>query len=268
MSLLIDYTNIQTELGIRAKVSSTYPASPGLRNYSVTIPNMPGAHDMGADLEPFGMDLRCNVLEESHIDLQFTARELKAMLFDQYGKPKTVKLAFQFEKEKFYWIRVQSSISLERLVPMGKFTIPVIAYDPFLYARDYAEDIVWGSETIDFQDNYLLGHEGATPQTNVTGSTTLDYYVDGLALKPYITISGSANNLTITNNGQVLTFPNFTNAEWVLDCEEYEVYKNGALDYDSIKLRDFWLYEGNNSVAIDGDNINITISMKYRDRYL
>lgn len=268
MSLILDGIDIRKEFNIRSRLSSQYPASPDLRNKSLTILNMPGVHDMGADLEPMVFDWECDVIEATQLDLQQTARDLKAILFDQFGKPKTVKMAFSFEQEKEYEARIDASINLERTVPLGVFQLPLIAYDPFAYNKLLQDEIVWGSETITFEDNYLLGHKGATPQTEVTAPTSLYYWCQSYAVKPVIEISGSADNLTITNGDQVINFPNFTDTEWIIDCPEYEVYRNGEQDYDAIKLRDFWLYQGKNDVRINGNNIDISIRTKYRDRFL
>jgi phage-related protein len=266
--IILDGEYTLKDFGLIDLQEQEHPLTPDFTNQTFQASGSDEILFMDSQMEGKPFYIPIGMVEYNRNVKQQKMREFARFWFDEFNKPREVKLSYDYEKEKFYTVRIRESLNPERLVNASRFVLRLMAYDGFSYTEEYAEDIVWGSETIDFQDNYLLGHEGATPQTNVTGPTTLDYYVDGLAVKPYITISGSANNLSLTNNGQVLTFPNFTNADWVIDCEEYEVYKNGALEYDSIKLRDFWLYEGNNSVAIDGDNINITISMKYRDRYL
>lgn len=223
---------------------------------------------MDSQMEGKPFYIPIGMIEYSRNLKQQKMREFTQFWFDDLNKPREVKLSFDYEKEKFYTVRIAERLNPERLVNASRFFLRLIAYDGFAYSEEYADEIVWGSETIDFQDNYLLGHEGATAQTDVSGPTTLNYYVTELAIKPYITINGSANALTITNNGQTLVFPDFSNVEWIIDCDEYEVYKNGIEDFDALKLRDFWLYKGNNDLVINGSNIDISISVKYRDRHL
>lgn len=158
-------------------------------------------------------------------DVQAIVRNVSTLLLDQYGKPKTVKLVFDYEPDRYYMARFSGFISINRIAKAGLFPIPFKAYDPWAHSTVLADDVNWGSKVINFESSYTMEHTGSDGKKTITGPTTFNIYADGYAVKPIIEISGSATSLTVTNNGQSFTLPAFTNATWVIDCEKYTVLK-------------------------------------------
>lgn len=256
-----------SEFGLIEQPGHSHP-TPTFSRKTMKIPNVPGEYYFGSEIGVRENQTPVAVLKATRNISHTQIKNLLNELVDQYGHPKPVELSYEYDYSKYMTVYLDGSIDPSWSHSFGQMQFNLVAFDPFLYNKHLANEITWGSEEITFEYNYLLGHEGSTGMVELTNPDEVNLYVEGLAVKPIIEISGSADNLTITNGDQVINFPNFTDTEWIIDCSEYEVYRNGEQDYDAIRLRDFWLYQGNNEVKINGSNINIAIRIKYRDRYL
>lgn len=256
------------DYGIDVLLTSSEPIAPSLRNDTLTIPSMHGAYDMGAELGARVITLDCVFPRQSYTDLKRQIREFNRLLFDEYGRPKTFKLRAGDEVDKYYNVRLSRGIDVRRIAGRGHATLELTAFDPFAYANVTSDEIVWGSEVVTFEYNYLLGHEGTGGGVSVSGPTDVDIYVDGYAVRPIIEISGSATSMTITSGKYRLTFPSFSNANWTIDCEKYTVTKDGKNEFDLVDLREFYLLPGDNTVAISGTGIDIEMTIKYRDKFV
>jgi predicted phage tail component-like protein len=250
-----------------------------------------GVVNFGAEIKekPFEFEISTKGIDK--IDLQHKLRTFISFLFDDFGKPRDIKLIYNYESDKFYTVKVISQIDPDRVLRTGKFDLRFVGYDPYAQSNIFADEVMWGSEVLTFRSYYLLGHSmsrnvvlwgsdeltfdgdyemgytDAVGAINVTGQTELDVYVDGLVVKPIIEISGSATNLVISANGKTLNFPTFSNSIWDIDCENYTVLKNGVNTFE-IGLREFMLLKGAGKVGISGSGIDIDIRIKYRDKYL
>src|SRR5690625_4940994 len=100
----IDDELLQDE-GITVLLSSEEPALPSMRNISVTVPGRHGSYDFGAYFEPRNFTLNCVFPRQSYSDLKAQIREFNRLLVDAYGRPKTVKLRFGDEVDKYYNVR-------------------------------------------------------------------------------------------------------------------------------------------------------------------
>ena len=230
---------------------------------------MHGAHNFGSFIEPRQLTASIGIPNQATIsDVQVIVRKIASMLLDQYGKPKEVTLKYDYEPDKHYKAKFSGSININRILDSGIFPIPFTAYDPYAYSNVFSDEITWGSEVITFESNYLLGHEGTAGMVDITSPQTINVTVAGYALKPIFEISGSADSLIVTNDGQSFSLPSFSNTDWVIDCERYTVTKNGVNAFGETGLREFWLHEGNNAVQISGSNINISIRIKFRDKWM
>lgn len=268
MSIIIDDTDL-INVNVRAKLESDIPMTPETRDKTIEVPGRHGAYDLGAYYGALPINLECSILGKSMSDVQYSARELKRLLLDQYGKPKTVKVIIpEIDSDKFYNARLQGGVSIDRLAAKGDFSLPMTAHDPHAYSTVHADDITWGNEVLTFESFYLLGHEGSAGMVDITAPTTKTISVSGYALRPIIEISGSADELTVTNNGQSFSLPSFSNADWEIDCERYTVKKDGQSAFGEVGLREFWLYPGDNDVQIDGNNIDISMRIRFRDKWM
>lgn len=263
----IDDTLLQDE-GITVLLSSEEPALPSMRNIPVTVPGRHGAYDFGAYFEPRAFVLNVVFPRQSYADLKYQIRQFMSKFTDEYGRPKTVRLRFGDEVDKYYNVRLTDAIPVERAAERGFLTIPLTAFDPYAYSTVMADEVVWGSEVVTFEWHYLLGMGGTGGGFTVTRPQTIPIYVDGESLRPVIEIDGTANGLTVSANGKSFRLPNFTNTRWIIDGENYVVTRNGSEDLASLTGDFIELMHGDNNVVIRGTGLNFDLTIKYRDKYL
>lgn len=256
------------ELGLYTRPGDIHPLSPDVKNDTVKIPGRHGSIPMQSRLDDRPHDIPLAILEERMDEAQLVGREFVKMLFDEFGMPKVLRLTYEYDPDKFYYVKLDDGISPDRFIGFSDFVCNFISHDPFAYSTVTSDEIRWGSEVITFEYHYLLGHDGAGGLVSINGPTDIDLYVDGLAVRPIIEISGSATSMTVTSGKYRLTFPSFSNADWVIDCEKYTVTKDGKNEFDLVDLREFYLLPGDNTVAVSGSGINIEITIKYRDKFV
>ncbi len=269
--VFIDDFRLQ-DLGLYVKLSSQEPILPPTRDLVVEIPGMNGAYDYGADFQPRPFDLDCMFEQMSFTDLKFKVRELIRLFVDGYGRPKTVKLKFGDEMDKFYFVRVSGGVPLDRLTGMPSFTLPLTAFDPNAYSVVNNDEITWGSEEITFASSYLLGTIGAGTH-EITAPTTIVETVNGYTLKPLFNINGTGTNVIVSSNGKSFSLGTFTNTSWVIDGDRWTVLKNGAnglSDYNKNYPSGDWieLINGDNEITISGTGLNLTFEVRFRDKYM
>lgn len=263
----IDDYLIQDE-GITVLLNSEEPALPGLRNLNVTVPGRHGDYDFGAYFESRQFTLNCVFPRQSYTDLKAQIRVFVRRFLDDYGRPKTVKLRFGDEVDKFYNVRLSGGIDPERVAERGFFALELTAHDPYAYSEVSNEEITWGSEVITFEWTYLLGTGGTGGGVSINAPTTLDAYVYGELLRPVIEISGSATSMTVSANGKSFSLPAFTNTAWVIDGENYTVTRNGNYDLAALTGDFIALTHGDNVINVTGTGLDVQMTIKYRNKYL
>lgn len=244
----------------------TNPMTPNFSNKTLSVPGRDGLYNFGTEINEKPLTFNIVAIDKNSNLLQVKLREFARFLVDDYGKPREIKLAYDYEPDKYYLAMLSAPIDPDRAARVGKFTLSLTAYDPYAYSVVYADEIRWGSNVITFQSHYKLGHSGSDGVKTITAPTTLNIYTDGLANKPVIEIAGSATNLKLSTNGYEINLGTFTNTSWAIDCETYTVKKNGVNTFLA-NFRDFILLKGNNQVQISGTGINISIHIKLRDKY-
>ncbi|PEM49104.1 distal tail protein Dit [Bacillus wiedmannii] len=246
-----------------------HPASPPIRDYTVSIPGRPGAYYFGSDTDPLQFNLPLIIKpQKDRYSLATAIRKMVAVFIDPYGRPKTVKLIFDYEPDKYYLVRYSGSIPIDRYFSMGKFELPLIAYDPHAYSIiESTEEVMWGDD-IPFMSDILFG--GNDSSYVVTEPQNLSVKNAGTKVsRPVVEISGSATSLTLNMNGEVFSFGTFTDSTFVIDAEKYAVIKDGKNFLFQLKgnLEKLDLKPGANVVQIGGSNLNINIAFKYRAKY-
>lgn len=268
MSLTLDGKPLK-QLGLALLPGYQHPAAPPVRDYTVSIPGRPGAYYFGSDIDPMEFNLPLIIKpQENKLALAAAIRNMISAFIDSYGKPKEVKLIFDYEPDKYYMVRYSGSLPIERYFRMGKFELPLIAYDPHAYSIvESHRDILWGYN-IPFMSDMTFGSGG----TSYTVTEVQDLNVDNVGTKvvrPVIEISGSATSLTLTINGESFSLGTFTNSTFVIDAERYAVLKNrqNFLFQFQGNLEKLELMPGANVIPIGGTNLNFNIAFKYRAKY-
>lgn len=123
----------------------------------VTIPLRFGAYDFGADLaeKEFTFPLAW-AKELSRVELQKKIREFAAFLVDSRGRPRDIKLVFDYEPDKWYTVRYAGQMTPERLLNMAFFELPMVAHDPFAYAVLEQYDETYDYDTGQEYDSGLI----------------------------------------------------------------------------------------------------------------
>lgn len=258
------------ELNLYMLQDHEHPLMTGTRDRVITIPNMHGAYDYGADLEPIPFNLPIGFMRKSRADIQRTVRIIKDLLIDGRGKPKTFKLTFGYEPDKYYNVRFSGSIPIERIFgQIGQFNLPLICFEGHAWSTTRADEVNWGSEVITFEsDVYTFGHSGDGAYTFTSAGST-NVTVSGANVQPILFLNGSGSNVTVSCAGKTFTLGTFSNANWLIDLNEYVVLKDGVNAIHLIEGN--WigieLTQGDNQININGSGLNIDFSVEFHDRY-
>lgn len=256
------------ELNLIMGYDSERPVAPGTRDYLMEIPGKPGAWDFGADREALSFNLVCGVFQKDRASLQQTIRNLASHLFDEHGKPRTMKLIFEYEPNKYYNTRYSGSLPIDRIIGYGQFTLPLTAFDPDAYSTITNDEILWGSEIITFRDDYLMGTTGGQTY-DITRSQIVTVTVNGnRSLRPMFVISGRASSVTFQANGKSFSLPSFLNDTWIIDGDKWTVRKNGENALDDMEGDFIKLLSGDNDIEVSGSGMNFTLEIRFRDRYV
>lgn len=266
--ILMDDKYRLEDFGLYLEEGHDHPLTPVFEQKTMHIAGRPGMWDFGSEIKEKRGNWPIATNGKDLNELQQKLNAFVAFLFDEFGKPRTFKVVYDYEPDKYYMMKVASQFSPDRIKPFNRFVLPVVAYDPYKYSRFYSNEIIWGSEEINFAFSYLIGHEGGlggNESFNVNNPQTIEVKVDGLAIQPIFEIEGTANNLKIECGKYSFTLPNFSNTKWVIDFEKYVVYKDGNETMEEI--REFYLMPGSNAVKITGNNVNLDMRIKFRDKY-
>lgn len=256
-------------LGLILAQGHENPIISGTRDKTTTIDGMNGEYDYGADLMPITFNLPFFIKGTDPFQLQGYVRTVKDLLQDGFGKPKTFKLKFGYEPDKYYNVRVVGRVDIDRIFARaGDFTLPLTCFEGCAHSVAKNDEVTWGSEDITFTASYLFGHSGdGAKRFTSSGTTTIN--VSGNNLRPTIKINGTGTNVRLSWGGKTMSLGAFTNANWVIDLENYIVTKDGgsALHLISGNWLDMYLSKGDNQITIQGSGLDFDFSVEFRDHF-
>ncbi|MCM3053667.1 distal tail protein Dit [Caldibacillus thermoamylovorans] len=241
---------------------------PDTRDNTIELPGQNGLRDMGSTLVPRPFNLPIGIIpQKDKYDLQYKIRQFTRFLLDNYGNPRNIKLVFGYEPDKYYTVKYSGSISPERLITMGVFDLPFIAYDPAAYFLYSTNEVNWDTDIPILSDiSWISG----VKNVNITGNQTLELVNDGsIAIRPTFIINGSANSFSLAMNGKSFSLPTFSNVTYEINGDKYTVTKNGANNFSDKQGKDWLeLLPGINSLSITGTGLNINLTVDYRNKYM
>ncbi len=255
------------DFGLIPLQDHVHPMTPAYSNNTLSIPGRPGLWDFGEEIGAKEFEIPLGLIEYDRIALQAKLNEFVAFLYDRRGKPREFKVIFDYEPDKYYMVKCRGQLNPNRMINAGEFALPLVAYDPYKRLIVDADEITWGSEIVKFNSTSINFGHTAVGLKQINSPQTVTYTVLGQTIIPTLHIIGTANGLTLTSNGKSVSLPNFSNANWVIDGNNYTVTRNGTeMILDDIDFIEF--FNGENELNITGSNMNFSLTAKYKDKFL
>lgn len=267
----IDDHLLQDE-GIIVLLSSKELAAPSVRNMSVAVPGRHGSYDFGGWLEPREFTLNLILPRQSYTDLKRQIRTLNTRFFDEYGRPKTVRLRFGDEQGVHYNVRVTEDIPVERSAKRGFLTLRIAAYDPFgyasmneydpkenyLYDRGYMYDIgLMYDNPKSFEWVYKKHYSGINNYSTLVADFVIE--IQGTVTDPSVT------NL---NDGTKLTLPSISSGRLLINGNTYSVTRNGQDVLGGSNYNFFHIQPGEVGFLFEGEKPSATVTYKWVHKFM
>lgn len=255
------------DFGFRPLKDHSNPSQPIINHTYMHIPGRSGAYDFGTEIEQRdGIAIPLHKLIEEESEINGAVNQLNRFFFDEFKQPRSVKVIFDYESNKYVWLKIQSSFTINRATILSKIEVPFVQFDDNKYSIVEADEITWGSEEITFEADYSLGHTGTGAQERqITSNTTLNPFIEGLAITPFIVLKGTGTNVRIICDERTIDVGTFSNQTIEIDTGNFVVYKNGI--ESEFDLDEFY-FVPNKSVSVTGTNMNFTLTFHYRDIYM
>jgi phage-related protein len=262
--VFVDGVKLQ-DLGMTVRLSSQEPMLPGVRSNSIVIPGRHGAYDFGAffDVREFALD--CAFRRQDYADLKLQIREFVRLFVDEYGRPKSVRLWFGDEPEKYYDVKVSGGIPIERLAGLDRFTLPLVAHDPHASKLSPSDEIYMNSTT-DFTSEVPFFE---TQKFTLSSPTILTINNNGnVAYRPHLFFEGIGRNIIASMNGKQLKINSMIGNMIEVIGENYLVKNDGDISLSAVNGDFLELMPGENTLSIYGNDLNLTVSVIDSPKYL
>jgi predicted phage tail component-like protein len=277
--LSIDGVHLENDLGLHLLAGSDETMMPETRQDTLTIPDRHGAIVFDSYLEPRRLFPQILIPSQATLnDVQGIVRKVSSLLVDEYGKPKDVKVIYDYEPEKYYIARLTGYISIDRIAKAGIFLIPMYAYDPFAYANMKAYDpveqqvydsgLIYGEglyypNTEEFKWGYSTQYSGVHNYSTI--NTPLNFVIEGEVINPQITNQTNGTTLTINihlkpSERLYINAKDFT-AILEIDGEKKSVSPQVIGEF--IKLS-----SGNNSLVLKGGLANAIVTLDWEHKFV
>lgn len=170
------------ELGVVLLRGHGHPILPQTDDRITTVPGRHGDWDFGADLRSRYFSLPLEFVGCANRQaLQQRIREFAAFLVDANGNPRTMRLVFDTEPDLFYNVRYSGRLPVTRIMESGRFTLPLVAVEPWGQAKE--ETVVIEQITESPQEIPLtVGGTIATPAV-ITIRNTGDQAITSLTIE-------------------------------------------------------------------------------------
>lgn len=259
-----------SDFGFRELTDHSNPSQPPFDRRTVSIPGREGTWEFDSEIGERPANIPVKYLAMSETEFQTKLNEFNQFFYDEFGQPKELKLIYDYEKDKYIYVKLAQNFSPDRQTILKSIDIPFISTKPRKQARFLPSEITWGSDVIDFTFPYQFGlgrnGEGGVVDKQITAPQTISVVAEGLAVKPVLILEGSGNNVSISNGETLINVGNFANAKWEIDCNNYISYKNGVETF--LNMSEFWLMPTTNDIIIAGTSLNFRFSVEFRNRYL
>lgn len=250
--------------GLQIQKEHDHPAVPELRRKTMTIPGMDGEWDFGSESGPKPFNFPLGFIEYDMYEKQRRINEFVAFLFDIYGKPREMKLSFDYEPDKFYRVKIANGFTPRRIHGFAFFDLPLIASKPRKNFMVPSDEIIMDSDIPIMSD--LLWETGLSNR-KITSPQSFEIVNNGTVVIPFsFIVDGSGNNVAFSANGRTMTFKNFASKTLEI-TNNYVVKVNGISDLTISNGVFLELLPGVNQISVAGSNLDLTISESLTYQY-
>lgn len=248
--------------GMRNVKGNSQPMMGDISERTEKVFGRKGLLDFGNEVGGFVEKFPVLVIAENPIERAYLIRNFKQFMLDKNGYPRFVKVHKNTEPDVYYWGKLKTAPTPELYTNAATFDLEITNLDGVKYAVAEANDILWGSEVIDFQSGLPLGHTGSGANAlQITVNTTVTPTIVGMAVFPYLVLNGTGTNVVIESNGKKIQVGTF-NGKLEIDCANYIAYLDGAEKF--IRMDRFQLVKGK-TLKLSGSALNFTFTNNYRD---
>lgn len=219
------------DFGVHLLDESAEPALPQTRDNTLTIPGRHGEYDFGSYFGARPLDLACGINNQASLsDVQKLVRELNTLLLDEYGRPKTVRLVYDYEPDKHYNAKFSGAMPIERIARAGTFVIPMTASDPFAYSDSdaYDQDAILYDTGKQYDNGIMYQNKGVVNwlySRHYSGAHNYNLYVSPFSF----VVEGAVINPKFTNltTGKIFSINTVVarDERLYIDSEKYMVWK-------------------------------------------
>jgi phage-related protein len=254
-----------SDWGLQIQKEHDHPAVGDLRRKTMVIPGMDGEWDFGSELGPKPFRFPLGFIEYDMYEKQRKLNDFVAFLFDSYGKPREMKLSFDYEPDKYYLVKVSNGFTPRRIWGLAFFDLPLIANKPRKNFIVPSDEIIMDSDSPILSD--IMMDTGLNNQL-ITNPQTFDIINNGTLVIPFsFRMEGSGDNVSISTNGKTLTLGSFIN-KTIEVTDNYVVKVDDISNLTSTNGVFLELLPGVNQISIAGNNLNLTISESLTYQYI
>lgn len=260
--LTFDDTYTLADFGMANGKGNEMPLLGAITSRTEKVPSRKGLLDFGNEIGSMTDKYPVEVLEQDRIERSYCMRAFKNFITDEYGYPRTIKVHNSDEPDVYIFAKLTTAPIPKRLNSSASFDLVITNLDGVKYAITEANDILWGSDVVDFQSSLPLGHTGSgANELQITGNTTVAPTIVGTAVFPYLILDGTGTNVMIESNGKKIQVGTFS-GKLEIDCANYIAYLNGV--EKSIRMDRFQLVR-NETIKVTGSAMNFSFTNHYRD---
>lgn len=224
------------------------PLLPALKVKRIELPGASGSYDFNDDEYSLRqVTMRIAYIGTSYEELRSRARSIAAWLsYNGFAR-----LIINDETDKYYLAKITSDIDLESLFESGSADI---SFDCQPFAYSITEQVLTFDAT------------GATDYVFVNPGTRAINYKSPQGSKFQILITGSFDTLTLTLNGNAITYGEAASGSLLIDNIEMEVTLDGVNKFDKLTgdIDTFMqILSDSNTLSVGGTNLNITVTISY-----
>jgi predicted phage tail component-like protein len=268
-----------SDFGIALMSPATHPMAPQTEDITLQVPGRDGLYYFGSKFGERRFSFPCGMVWElNEVDLQRRLREFTAFLLDTKGKPREMRLTFDYEPEKYYLVKYSGQLSPERFYSLGTFALPLTAFDPYAYAEatvysNNPSKVAWNANGM------------AVTLTNHSPiEVPIQIKIRGAVLNPKITNLNTYKSMqvneqfTTTLGDLIIDSHNFTVQRLKKVEEKYFLTGSFPAKMSEVTTKnnllskyvgDFILLTpGENTLYFEGTNINTNIYFEWKHRFL